>query len=341
MTIAAAGEASCDTARTIAGKPVIKAETVLEARDLTKVYRPPAGLRRVLMRSPIRQEITAVNKANLAIKQGEVFGLLGPNGAGKTTLIKMFTTLLVPSSGSATICGFDTVGRENEVRSRIGLVTGEERSFYWRLTGRHNLEFFAALYGVQPAEMRARVDEVIELMGLCGGADNMVYSYSSGMKQRLAIARALLPRPQVLFLDEPTKSVDAVVAAELKTLVREEISRAQRRTVVLATHRLEEAEELCDRIAIMDKGRILFCGTVQELRHRIGGNAEYNVTAKGLTSMQCKEVGTRYEAAFLRVERGETSGVVNLAFTPLNGDGTLSGVLRDVLSSGGTIVSCE
>lgn len=249
----------------IATNDEMKAMYAIETFELTKVYRPPDKLASLAMRSPIKTEVLAVDNVNLTIREGELFGLIGPNGAGKTTLVKMLATLLWPTSGRALIKGLDTQRHENMVKSNIGFVSGEERSFYWRLTGRQNLRFFASLGNLFGAERERRIQEVLERLDLAEAADNMVYSYSSGMKQKLSIARGLLINPAVLFLDEPTKSIDPVIAQRLKSFIRDDLVDGEGKTVVLTSHRLEEIEQLCDRFAILDHGKITFCGTVDEL----------------------------------------------------------------------------
>jgi ABC-2 type transport system ATP-binding protein len=314
---------------------------VLDTQDLTKEYQPPRGLRRVLMRSPIAEAITAVDGVTLSVEPGEVFGLLGPNGAGKTTLIKMLTTLLAPTSGSARIGGFDVAREEAEVRRIIGFAAGEERSFYFRLTGRQNLAFFAALMGLTVAEAEARIATLLRVFDLESAADNMYYSYSSGMRQKLSIARAMLSDPKLLFLDEPTKNVDAVTAAELKRLIRESLAADGRRAVILATHRMEEAEQVCDRIAIMRKGRLVFCGSVAELRSVVGSKEQCVLLLGGYDTARCEKLAERYALSAPSIERPSNNGLVELRFGFRQRDDVLSPLLRDVLSEGGTVLSCD
>lgn len=314
---------------------------VLRTEGLSKVYRPPAGLRRLLMRSPITEPITAVDDVNLEVRRGEVFGLLGPNGAGKTTLIKLLTTLLQPSSGRAWVCGHDVVEEEQRVRQLIGLTMPEERSFYYRLTGRQNLEFFASLANVPKAEVRTRIDESLELLDLLDDADNMFYSYSSGMRQKLSIARGLLSRPEVLFLDEPTKNVDALAGSDLKRLIKEKLSGESGRTVLLATHRMEEAEQLCDRIAIVRSGRVVFCGTIPELRLRFGGSEECSLRLKGGDVELCRLLATRHGLASPHFGRPGNNGVLEMRFSMQPDSPQLSDLLRDVLRSGASVLSVD
>ena len=209
----------------------------------------------------------AVDQVSLNIPKGEIFGLLGPNGAGKTTLVKMLSTLVTPTSGAALVGSYN-LSQERSIKASIGLVTSDERSFYWRLSGFENLRFFSSLHGIPKAEIPERVSEVLALVELTEQAHKPFRIYSTGMRQRLSIARALLHRPKILFLDEPTKGLDPSATCRLHALVREKLAQQEGITVFLTTHRLDEAETLCDRIAVMNKGKILACGNLPELKER-------------------------------------------------------------------------
>ena len=211
-----------------------------------------------------RQKITAVDNVSLLVRKGEVFGLLGPNGAGKTTLIKMLTTLLPPSNGEMTVNGFN-LGREEKIKESINLIYPGERSFYQRLTAQQNLEFFAALYGMPFPSARRKAGELLAMTGLEDSADVRFEEYSSGMKQRLAIARSLLNDPAVIFMDEPTKGLDPLEAHRFRKFIKEFLVGNKRKTVFLATHQLDEANEMCDSIAIMHLGQIKLCGSKEEI----------------------------------------------------------------------------
>ncbi len=253
----------------------------IETYELTKRFSMPRALG-ILARQPFaRREIPAVDRVTLQIRPGELFGLLGPNGAGKTTLIKLLCTLILPSAGSAHIFGHD-LSDGDRVRGLIGLATGDERSFFWRLSGRENLLFFAALYGLSGREARARVDEVMRQLELTEEADRRFDGYSSGQKQRLAIARALLHRPRVLFLDEPTRSLDPTATRHLHDLILNELQRREGMTIFLTTHRLDEAERLCSRVAIMHRGRVRACGPVEELRATLRPVTRYRLKTSAL-----------------------------------------------------------
>src|SRR6266498_4440867 len=217
---------------------------VVEARDLHRVYKTHTGTirRRV-------KEVEAVRGVSFQIEKGELFGLLGPNGAGKTTTIKMLITLLIPTSGSASVLGYDVVREAREVRRRIGYVFGGDKGLYDRLSALDNLRYFAEVYRVPTRTQRARIAELLELVGLKGRERERVETYSRGMRQRLHIARGLLHDPPVLFLDEPTLGLDPVGARELRSLVA--ALQEGGKTILLTTHYMFEADELCQRIAVI------------------------------------------------------------------------------------------
>ena len=230
---------------------------------LTKVY--PGRRRLYTPWSPAPTDPPALNAVNLAVQPGELFGLLGPNGAGKTTLIKLLCTLIAPTSGEALVNGYP-LNREYDVKSSVGLMTSDDRSFYWRLTGRQNLEFFAHLHHIPEEKIRLRVEETLEIADLGSYADRRFNTYSSGMRQRLAIARAILHKPSILFLDEPTRGLDPETTVRLHDLIRKDLVERNGATVFLTTHDLVEAEILCDRVALMKQGHIIAVGTIPELR---------------------------------------------------------------------------
>lgn len=245
----------------------------IETFGLVKHFPRRPSLRRLFTRTQ-PDDIVAVDGVDLTVESGEVFGLVGPNGAGKTTLIKLLCTLILPTAGTARVNGYD-LAEEGRIKATVGLVAGDERSFFWRLSGRQNLEFFATLHGLSRTDAAHRVDVVLERVGLAAHADRAFQTYSTGMRQRLSIARALLSRPRLLFMDEPTKGLDPPTTRRLHEFIRQELSARQGVTVFLTTHRLDEAEHLCHRIAIMDRGRIRACGTTAELRAMVGAKERY------------------------------------------------------------------
>ncbi len=212
--------------------------------------------------------IQAVSGVSLAIRRGEIFGLLGPNGAGKSTTIRIIATLLEPTTGSVQVCGIDALRQPQQARRHIGAVLGGERSVYWKLTARQNLEYFAALYGMPRRSARTRITQLLDRFGLGDRADDFVERYSTGMRQRLIIARAMLHDPAVLLLDEPTLGLDPQAAQLLHDSIGE--LRAAGHAIVLTTHYLEEADALSDRLAIVDHGKIVARGTALELKRATG-----------------------------------------------------------------------
>ncbi len=217
-----------------------------------------------------KEVIRALKGVSFRVRHGEVVGLLGPNGAGKTTTIKILATLLIPDSGKATIEGYDVVKNAKEVRRRIGVMLTVEKGFYGKLTGRENLEYFGALYGLDMSEIRRRVKELMELMELSrlGAEDRLFEEYSLGMKARLALARALLKDPPVLLLDEPTLGLDPPSARKIRSLVRD-LARREGKAILYTTHNMFEAELVCDRVLMINKGVIVAEGSPEELKARI------------------------------------------------------------------------
>jgi ABC-2 type transport system ATP-binding protein len=245
------------------------AVAAVETRDLVKVFERGRRTMWQRLRGEFdkRDRFRAVDRIDLVVEPGEIFGLLGPNGAGKTTTMKMLATLLIPTSGTIRVLGIDPLERPREVRARLGAMLSGERSLYWKLTARENLEYFAALYHVPPAETKARIANVLAAAKLVDRADDYVERYSTGMRQRLALARALLPDPPLVVLDEPTVGLDPQASRDLRDRVRE--LKAQGRTVLLTTHYMEEADQLCDRVAIIDHGRIVALDTPAALKRTI------------------------------------------------------------------------
>lgn len=214
--------------------------------------------------------LPVVQGVSCEIAEGEFFGLLGPNGAGKTTLFKMLATLILPDAGTATVVGHDVVQDAPGVRRVLAPVIADERSLYWRLSALQNLELYGVLQGLRRGAARDRARELLGVVGLEETGEKMVGSFSSGMKQRLLIARALIARPRVLLLDEPTRSLDPISARAFRAFLREEIVGRQGCTVLLATHNAEEALELCTRVAVLDRGRLLAVGPAEQLAREIG-----------------------------------------------------------------------
>jgi len=228
----------------------------IEVRDLTKRYRGNG--------------FAAVDHVSFSVENGEIFALLGPNGAGKTTTIKILTTLLKPTSGTAKIAGFDVSKDKDNVRKSIGIVF-QEPSLDWRLTGRENLDFHARIYGIGRREREERIEEVLKLVELEDKADVVVDKYSGGMKRSLELARGFIHSPKVLFLDEPTLGLDTHTRRRIWDYIRE-LNDKEGVTIVLTTHHMEEADYLCERVGIMDQGKIIALDTPKNLKDLIGSD---------------------------------------------------------------------
>jgi ABC-2 type transport system ATP-binding protein len=214
-----------------------------------------------------KRETVALKGLNLNVPRGSVFGLLGPNGAGKTTTVRILSTLLTPTGGRAAVMGYDVMKDRSQVRRRIGFVLGGDRGLYGRLTGKENLEYFAALNHVEPKLASRRTDELLQTVGLFERRDTLVEQYSRGMKQRLHIARGLLTDPEVVFMDEPTIGLDPQVAQEVRSIIPQ--LAAQGKTVLLTTHYMFEADVLCERLALIDHGEIVASGSPSEIKRRV------------------------------------------------------------------------
>lgn len=256
----------------------------IQTIDLRRVYQP-SGIGKT------RKTITALDGVSLIIEQGELFGLLGRNGAGKTTLIKVLTTLLAPTSGKAFVKGLDVTRNVMPVRQCIAMVSGGEQSGYGILTVREQLWMFAQFYGVPSREAHRRIDELLAVVDLGDQANQKVYALSTGMRQRMNLCRALVSDPEILFLDEPTVGLDVEAARAVRKYVRFWTHQHPHRTVLLTTHDMFEADELCDRVAIIDHGRIVAQGTTNDLKRDL-------------------QVPT-FEEAFVRLVGDATGGIQN------------------------------
>lgn len=223
--------------------------------------------------------VTVVDDVTVDVYPGELFGLLGANGAGKTTLFRTLAGHLVPDAGSASVAGLDVVRDRAAIRQLLVSVGTDERTLYWRLTALENMELFAALYGIPRDQRARRVSELLRTVELHDTALKPVGTFSSGMKQRLLIARALIPGPRVLLLDEPTRSLDPISARKLRRYLRETIVEELGCTVLLATHNAEEAFELCDRVAVLERGKLLATGKVRELMGEVSEDS-YHVEVR-------------------------------------------------------------
>ncbi len=242
----------------------------IEVDQLRKVFSTPTGFWRRRYKTT-----TAVDGISFSVRAGELFGLLGPNGAGKTTTVKMLSTLLLPTAGQVHVLGCHVVKDVHQLRHKIGFTFGGGRGLYSRLSAIDNLLYFAELYGLEPKLARQRIAHLLELMGLAGREQERVETYSSGMQQRLHLARVMLHDPDVLFLDEPTVGIDPVGARAIRKIVKDLV--ALGKTILLTTHYMYEAEELCDRIAIINQGHIIELDTPTNLKRRVSGETVIDV----------------------------------------------------------------
>jgi len=281
---------------------------VIDVRDLTRKFR----------------ELVAVDTLNFTVEQGEVFGLLGPNGAGKTTTLSMLCTILKPTSGTAIVNGYDITEHPSQVRRSIGIVF-QEPSIDDRLTGRENLEMHADLYGVPKREQRKRIEDVLELVELHDKADLLMRTYSGGMRRRLEIARGFIHYPKVLFLDEPTLGLDPQTRGHIWTYISE-LSEREGITIILTTHYMEEADNLCDRVAIIDYGKIVALDEPDRLKEALEGDI-ISVKTDAMKQLSAKLIGVGWVKES-REENGQLKLVVK------DGNAALPRVVEIAASSG-------
>lgn len=253
-----------------------------------------------------KRKVKALDSIDLDIEEGELFGLLGPNGAGKTTLIKCLTTLLLPTSGTAWVNGYNIHTQDNLVRASLGCMLMGERGLYWKLTGRENLEYFAALYHVPAKERKPRVEYLIELLDLEKIANRTVETLSSGQKMKFAFTRSLISDAPILLLDEPTNTLDVQGARELRRIVRR-LNEEEGKTIVYTTHLMQEADELCDRVAIIDHGRIIDLDTPANLKASLATESSSVISIEGVF----------INGAVEKIQ--QIPGVLNAALSKLNG----------------------
>ena len=229
----------------------------IEVRNLTKQFYVRDGWFRP-------RRVTALDGVSFSVGAGESFGLIGPNGSGKSTLLRILSTVLIPTSGGAWVRGIP-VARVRAVKAMIGVIPSEARGFSRELSGRQNLEFFGVLQRLEPAAVRDRAEQLLERVGIADLSEQPVWSYSTGQRQRLNIARALLHDPPILLCDEPTKGLDPWAAGEIRLWIREDLVRRQGKTLLIASNQMEDVEATCDRVALLRKGTSIFVGRMEEV----------------------------------------------------------------------------
>lgn len=295
-------------------------QPAISIHNLSKTYPSPFRRLRALLRRPVKDPVEALRDVSFDVRSGEIFGLIGRNGAGKTTLTKIVATLVQPTTGSVAVHGDDSVSHDERVRRQIGLATAEERSFYWRLTAEQNLMFFARLHGLTDRVAKQRMRELFAKLELEEVARRRFGEMSTGNKQRLAVARAMLSQPPVLLLDEPTRSLDPLAAARMRDLIRSLGRQDPPVTILLTSHNLAEVETLCERVAIISRGAIRAIDTPQHLRSLTSKSEQVHVTVSGLN-------GTHESR--------------RVSFTRQSGDNELDERLRALQKRGGRILDVE
>lgn len=235
----------------------MKKNIIVESVNLYKKFKLPKTYAQ-LLRHPLKtEEVIALERIDFSVPQGSCLGILGPNGAGKTTLMKILSTLIRPTGGEVWINGINVEENPDEVKKVIGCVVNDERSFFWRLTGRQNLHFFATLNNIPKRKAAAAIDRLAQLVDLTRDIEKPFQNYSSGMKQKLAIIRALLTDPKILLFDEPSKNLDPLFRSKLLMFLKETILGEMKATIIMATHDIQEAEHLCDNIMLLDRGKVV------------------------------------------------------------------------------------
>jgi ABC-2 type transport system ATP-binding protein len=247
----------------------------IELHDISKTF-AEHNWKTILSQKP--RFTKALDHVSLTVQKGKIMGLLGPNGAGKTTLIKILATLVTPDTGNCSIAGLSLKTHSSAIRNKIGLVNTNDRSFYWRLTGRDNLEFFAALYNLSEPVKNKRIKQVLQLINMDDKADFRFASYSAGQKQRLSIARAMLANPEILLLDEASASLDPIASRKLLDFTKNVLVQKENKTIIWCTHNLYEADQICDHLTILHQGKILHSGSKKFIKTLLERKTLYTIS---------------------------------------------------------------
>lgn len=314
------------------------AAAAIELEHLSKRFEKPLVRLRRLTRRPGPDVVDALVDVSLRVEPGEVFGLVGRNGQGKTTLIKSTCGLLSPTRGHVRVFGYHSVDQLREVKRRVGLVSADERSFYLRLSGRDNLLFFGRLLGLGERELAARIEQLAVSFELGPVLARPFQEYSSGNKQRLSIARALLADPPLLLLDEPTRSLDPISAEGLRTLVRAWAGDGGGKTVLITTHNLAEVEQLCGRVAILSRGRLIECASLAALKEKYVGEETVSVRVAGaLPEAALGQLALRFGLGSELLAGGD----LRLVLKRQAGDERLDALLRALIEHGLSVRECD
>lgn len=285
----------------------MSASLAIETKDLGRIYKLRGN------KKEARKELVALEGVNLTVERGELFGLLGPNGAGKTTLIKVLTTLLSPTSGWARVAGADVSAQPDLVRPKINMVSGGESSGYGLLTVRENLWMFSQFYGVPSKEANERIVALLEMVGMKDRIHTKSSDLSTGLRQKMNIVRGFLTDPEVLFLDEPTLGLDVGASRDVRKFIIEWLKADKTRTLLLTTHYMVEADELCDRVAIINKGRVLACDTPAALKHRLQKDALFEIETSPLNGLDQQMLVDQPEVTKAAISETETGAKLSLS----------------------------
>jgi len=283
------------------------ATLAIETKDLGRIYKLRGN------KKEARKELVALEGVSLTVERGELFGLLGPNGAGKTTLIKILTTLLSPTSGWARVAGADVSTAPDSVRPRINMVSGGESSGYGLLTVRENLWMFSQFYGVPSKEANERIEALLDMVGMKDRMHTKSSDLSTGLRQKMNIVRGFLTQPEVLFLDEPTLGLDVGAMRDVRKFILDWLKADKERTLLLTTHYMAEAEELCDRVAIINKGKVLACDKPSVLKHRLQKDVLFEIEVSPLNGLNQQMLVDQPEVTKAAIQETETGAKLSLS----------------------------
>ena len=305
-------------------------ELAVETKSLTRVFEPK--------KKKEGKSVVALDSVDLRIEHGELFGLLGPNGAGKTTLLKILSTLLLPTSGKAYVAGFDVENEFHEVRRRINMVSGGEISGYGLLTVKENLWMFSQFYGIKTKIALERIDQLLELFNLEEKKNEKVRTLSTGQRQKMNVIRGFVTDPEIIFLDEPTLGLDVNASKVIRDYIVDWVSNGKNRTVLLTTHYMAEADQLCDRIAIIDNGKILACDTPDNLKRIVKTNTTF---ALDVTMLENKDaLGVIQGVDKFMFSDDAEKGFTRLKFV-LTDESAVSDIVSEIVKSGSKILSLK
>jgi ABC-2 type transport system ATP-binding protein len=302
------------------------ANLAVETESLGRIYKIHGNT----IEKNVRKELVALQGVNLQVRQGELFGLLGPNGAGKTTLIKILTTLLAPTSGRAHVSGFDVAKEPGKVRPLINMVSGGESSGYGLLTVRENLWMFSQFYGLPSKQSYERIDALLKMVGLEDRIHTKSSDLSTGLRQKMNIVRGFLTDPQVLFLDEPTLGLDVGASRDVRNLIRNWLDKDKTRTLLLTTHYMVEADELCDRVAIINHGRVLALDTPSALKQSLQREALFEITVSSMNGLKASTLESL--PGVRKTTRQEVNELTKLNFS-LQEEAALAGIINRLTES--------